>query len=415
MRRKPFVVLPEQVAGSAPISLSAYQEAARHTDQMKSGDLGTPIFGLFGEIGSLLAALKKKRREGESYATYNETIIEELGDVLWYLNTVATHAGLAMAVVSRHIFHDELLSWDEKEPDANATFASLQEQALSKGNDAPTSDIAEELAGCAGEIVEAHRTGKLTGNRDAVSSRLLAILRLVVRLAVAAEIALDLAVRDNLTKTFSRWPLDRDNPLYPSPVVPDTELPRNERFPRQFRMFIAEHTIGNKTYVLQKRNNVIIGDRLTDNKAEKDDYRFHDVFHIAYAVHLEWSPVLRSLFKIKRKSRPDLDENEDGARAILIEEGISTLVFGRALERNLFAGLKRLDYDLLKLVQEFVRGFEAERFAAWQWERAILDGFKMFREITEHRGGWVVADLDKHTLEFEPGEDKHEDHQELER
>jgi len=33
-------------------------------------------------------------------------------------------------------------------------------------------------------------------------------------------------------------------------------------------------------------NDVIVGDRLTDNKAEPDDYRFHDVFHMAYAVHL---------------------------------------------------------------------------------------------------------------------------------
>jgi hypothetical protein len=172
-------------------------------------------------------------------------------------------------------------------------------------------------------------------------------------------------------------------------------------------MFMKEHAIGTKTYVLQKRNGVIIGDRVTDNKTEKDDYRFHDVFHVAYAVHLEWSPVLRALFKIKRKSRPELDENEDGARAVLLEEGIATLVFGRALERKLFAGLNHLDYDLLKLVQEMVRGYEAERFAAWQWERAILDGFAVFREITkpENRGGWIVADLDAHILTFEAGED----------
>jgi NTP pyrophosphatase (non-canonical NTP hydrolase) len=374
---------------------------------MDLGDLGMPIFGLFGEIGSLLAALKKKRREGEAFATYDEIIIEELGDVLWYLYTVASHAGIAMTEVAGHVPHGGLHSWDESKPDANLTLVMLQAHA-SKSQELEVNAVAEELAACAGELVEAHRTGKLRGNRDAVSGRLLGILRALIRLAQAADVALDIAARENLHKTFSRWPLDPMNPPYPPPRVPDAELPINERFPRRFKMFIKEHKIGDKTYVLQKRNGVIIGDRLTDNKAEKDDYRFHDVFHIAYAVHLEWSPVLRALFKIKRKSRPDLDENEDGARAILIEEGIATFVFGRALERRLFEGLKSLDYDLLKLIQDLVRGFEAERFAAWQWERAILDGFKVFRAITkpENRGGWVIADLDKHTFEFQPGEDE---------
>ena len=42
---------------------------------------------------------------------------------------------------------------------------------------------------------------------------------------------------------------------------------------------------------------------------------FHDVFHLAYAAVLGWSPTTRALLKIKRKSRPEIDENEDGARA----------------------------------------------------------------------------------------------------
>jgi hypothetical protein len=193
------------------------------------------------------------------------------------------------------------------------------------------------------------------------------------------------------------------------PARTDSQLPFNERLPSRFRIFIEEHTVTGKTYVLQKRNGVIIGDRLTDNKAEKDDYRFHDVFHIAYAVHLGWSPVLRTLFRIKRKSRADLDENEDGARAVLIEEGIATFIFGRALERGLFAGLEHLDYDLLKLVSDFVRGFEAEACSLWQWERAILDGFEVFRALKEHRRGYVTADLDAHTLRFEPGADSEHD------
>ena len=73
-----------------------------------------------------------------------------------------------------------------------------------------------------------------------------------------------------------------------------------------------------------------IGDPLTDASHIEDDYRLHDVFHIAYAAVLGWSPVLRSLMKRKRKSNPQVDEAEDGGRAIAIEEGISALVFSYA-------------------------------------------------------------------------------------
>ncbi|WP_437486760.1 nucleoside triphosphate pyrophosphohydrolase family protein [Sorangium sp. So ce1014] len=403
-RQKPFVVLPPEVTGQATVTIQGYQDAAHRTDRMGRDDLGTPILGLFGEIGSLLAALKKKRREGEAYATYDATILEELGDALWYLSTVASHSHIRLALVAQRVPHSALHTWDEETNIAGITFGNVQKHAT-KDPEKDVTMAAEELAACAGDFVEAHRTGKLSGNRDAISGRILGILRALVSTADAAGVDLDLAAHGNLEKTFSRWPL-ADTP-YPEPVPSDRELPLNERLPRQFRMFIKEYPVGGKTYVLQKRNGVIIGDRLTDNKSEKDDYRFHDVFHIANAVHLEWSPVLRSLFRVKRKSCPELDESEDGARAILIEEGIATFVFGRALERKLFEGLRSLDYDLLKLVQDLVRGFEAERCAAWQWERAFLDGFKVFREIIrpENRGGWVIADLDKHTLDFTPGQD----------
>jgi hypothetical protein len=58
-------------------------------------------------------------------------------------------------------------------------------------------------------------------------------------------------------------------------------------------MQIFERTVNTQTYVFLRRNGVNIGDRLTDNKLEKDDYRFHDVFHLANAAILGWSPVLR--------------------------------------------------------------------------------------------------------------------------
>src|SRR5262249_25024453 len=148
---------------------------------------------------------------------------------------------------------------------------------------------------------------------------LVEIIRAIISAADAAKVSLDDAARGNLQKIYSRWPLDNTYP----PAM-DLKCLKNERLPARLTLFIEEHENGDKQFVIQKCNGIIVGDRLTDNKVERDDYRFHDVFHVAFAVHLGWSPVLRALFHLKRKSKPEIDENQDGARAILIEEGVAT-------------------------------------------------------------------------------------------
>ena len=153
--------------------------------------------------------------------------------------------------------------------------------------------------------------------------------------------------------------------------------------------------------MLQRCNDINIGDHLTDNRLEQDDYRFHDVFHLAYAAILGWSPVTRALFRVKRKSKPMVDEAEDGARAILIEEGVATWIFNHAREFNFFESLDSLDYGLLKAVQRLVEGCEAHRCPLWLWERAILQGFEVFRSLKTRRCGRVIADLRTRTIEFE--------------
>ena len=103
---------------------------------------------------------------------------------------------------------------------------------------------------------------------------------------------------------------------------------------------LFERNVNRKTYVVQRCNGLNIGDRLTDNIMKKDDYRFHDVFHYSYAAVLGWSAVLRALMRIKRENRPEVDEGQDGGRAILIEEGVATWVFGHAKDLKLFADIK---------------------------------------------------------------------------
>ena len=58
----------------------------------------------------------------------------------------------------------------------------------------------------------------------------------------------------------------------------------------------------------------------------------------------------------------------------------------------------------LQQVHSMVEGYEVECCPPWQWESAILEGFRIFREMRkpEHRGGVVSVDMVEHCIEFHP-------------
>src|SRR5206468_12617620 len=105
----------------------------------------------------------------------------------------------------------------------------------------------------------------------------------------------------------------------------DEDSPPHEQLPRRFEMLITEETVGDKVMVRCRLGARGVGDPLTDNAWQDDGYRFHDVFHLAHMAVLGWSPIMRSLLKRKRKSKPDVDEVEDGARAKVVEEAIAAI------------------------------------------------------------------------------------------
>ena len=59
-----------------------------------------------------------------------------------------------------------------------------------------------------------------------------------------------------------------------------------------------------------------------------------------------------------------------------------------------------MDYDLLKMISELVRGFEVEDVPLWQWEAAILNGYRVFRALRDNGGGTVSADLVNRHLHY---------------
>jgi NTP pyrophosphatase (non-canonical NTP hydrolase) len=381
------------------VGLNEYQRVARRTDQnTQSGlkGLGFLLLGLFGEVGTLLSALKKKRRDRESFVEYHEAIVEEFGDTLWYFSNIASRASLSLSVLAQRVFRG-LKDWDEVGDDAFGTFADIQSERNSHGSpDSPQFEAAIiSLAGKVGLLLNDVDQKRVANNRDVLSAHLVDIFRALVTAADVADIDLGDAASFNVRKIHSRWP---DQRKYTS--LFDEEYDPLEQLPRIIRMNIIEQKAGNRVFVIQQCNSVNVGSALTDNRLVDDDYRFHDGFHLAYAAVLGWSPVIRALLKLKRKSKPKIDDAEDGARAILIEEGISTLIFHRAHRLNYFESINSLDYSLLKLIPEFVRGYEVEECPLWQWEKAILEGFSVFRKLRKHRRGTVIADLNRRSISF---------------
>ena len=51
-------------------------------------------------------------------------------------------------------------------------------------------------------------------------------------------------------------------------------------------------------------------------------------------------------------------------------------------------------------MNEFVEGFEVADVPLWQWEAAILDGYRVFRLLRDGPGGRVTLDLVQRQLTY---------------
>lgn len=381
-----------------PLALDAYQQQALFSDRnIRTGadGLRIPLLGLFGEMGSLLTLPKRQQRETSTY--YRDAITEEFGDVLWYLSNLASRHRISLSALATARGEGDNLRVVNK-PIPSLTFLVAQKIPISKylRMSRPSEADYFALGGAVGRLMSEFAAGEHWElDRGEFLRHLARTFRLLVRAASNSGISLNFAAYNNLAKTASRWPR---NEVFPKPFDEDYE--DHEQLPRRIEMYFDERTVNGKTYVSQRCNGINMGDRLTDNRIEQDDYRFHDVFHLAYAAILSWSPVLRALFKVKRKSNPSVDENQDGARAILIEEGIATWIFNHGLAHHHFRYVKNLDYSLLKAVRRLVLGYEVDRCPLWQWQLAVLEGFKVFRALRRERRGWVIADLTRHSISF---------------
>jgi NTP pyrophosphatase (non-canonical NTP hydrolase) len=307
------------------MDIKEYQKLAHCTDQnpeiswLKDGSGKAPqkhdvipLLGLVGEVGGLLSEYKKMLRDGALHEHFPEQVAEELGDILWYIATVATKFGL----------------------DLN-------------------------------KIAEA-----------------------------------------NLAKTASRWHApDKKRQLYDESIPPAQQLPR--KFSYTFSHALDDK--GDERLVITdnatKENH---GDPLKDNSYEDDGYRFHDIMHLAFAVHLGWSPVWRKLLRdrdinpLTKRKPAAVDDAEDGGRPQAIEEGIVHAAYVYADQHNFMAGVSAVDWHLLRHISEMTAKLEVKNRSGWEWNKALIDGFKVWRKLREYRGGTVIGDLTTNTLGFSP-------------
>lgn len=283
------------------MNFSEYQNNAKKTiqDYTKGKDVNNivPFLGLIGEAGSVISELKKSLRDGSTYTNYKSKLQEELGDVLWYISTIATENDL-----------------------------SLESIAIK-----------------------------------------------------------------NLTKIKDRFELEQSENF----IVYDENYPEAEQFPREFEVefIIVNDESKEKVRVINNTSGKQLGDDITDNSHEDDGYRFHDIFHFGYVAFLGWSPVVRKLMEIKRKSDETTDEVEDGARAAITEELISLYIYSFALDHQLFKYSNNVDTEVLKTVQKLVSGIEVKNCTQKQWETAIINSYKVFDELKNNNGGRVLVSI----------------------
>ena len=158
-----------------------------------------------------------------------------------------------------------------------------------------------------------------------------------------------------------------------------------------------------------------LGDDLTDNAYREDGYRFHDVMHLALVAKLGWSPVLRKLMGRKRRSNAVRDEVEDGARAQIVEEAVINAIHAEGVRvaalapapedgrpRSLFADSSDISFNFLKRLELLVSGLEVAESRYWEWEDAILGGFRIFDQLRTSRRGTVTVDSEERSLAFTP-------------
>ncbi|MGP4907167.1 hypothetical protein ACTXGW_13545 [Psychrobacter faecalis] len=367
------------------ISLTDYILLVKETNKFTSDKaLFGAQMGLFSEVGSLVSLLKKKLLSNDSNDHSNELVIEEMGDIFWYFTLITIVEGIDLYELINDL---DLDLYDKHESTIFITGIKTRPfiTVKSKESVSDTQLLFNDL------II--HTTSI---SKDTTSEKIERFLNIYLEMMEFLNLDLLSIVENNTFKIRNRFiPIEE---LHLPLLSFDSTFSKDEQLPIEFEVHIVEKPNG-RAYL--KWNDVFIGGALNDNHQENDNYKYHDVFHLAFAAILHWSPTFRALIKHKRKSNPSIDETQDSGRPIVIEEGLSAWLFSISKQRGIdFTKESSISYDLLKTIQIFVRGYEVEKCPLQLWVKAIIQGYTVFNQVVANKGGIIIGNRRERTLGF---------------
>ena len=101
------------------MDIDDYQVTAAETVQFKLGEDQSKmisILGLSGEVGELSTEYKKKFRDGDNYKLFKDKLVEELGDIFWYLSAIATQEDILLSEVAESNLKKTSERWKDLYP-----------------------------------------------------------------------------------------------------------------------------------------------------------------------------------------------------------------------------------------------------------------------------------------------------------
>lgn len=366
------------------ISLDSYVDLVEETNNFEENEaLFGAQMGLFSEVGSLISLLKKKLLSSSLGNESNNQIIEEMGDIFWYFTLI---------IIVKKINVNQLFESTESFTTVGneLLITDIVDRPIVQVKSKVTASLSEE------ELFIKIIDRLICLNKEPSLNTLRDFLDIYLQFMSFLGLSLLAIVERNTFKIRDRF--ININELNLPELCFDDGFDSDEQLPINFEVHIIKKSNG-KSYL--KWKGVFIGSALNDNHQDSDNYKYHDVFHLAFAAVLHWSPTFRALIKHKRKSEPSIDENQDSGRPIVIEEGLSAWLFSMSKENNIdFTEKDNISYDLLKTIRIFVKGYEVEKCPLQLWVKAITLGYSVFNQVVENEGGIIIGNRKERTLEY---------------
>lgn len=428
------------------VEITAYQQvvAAVQADDDTAHEL-VPLLGTGAHVGSILDAQQRFLRDRVSAEGRTRAIERAVGRLVRWCAVVATGLDINLDEIARANLrkvdqrHQSLgyagittalpIEGGSLTFSSYARLAAETDQDIGAGSD--PLELSVPLLGLAGEVgsLFLEQKKRYRGDSKITNWRVFVAEELGDLLWYAAAVCRHLGADID---TVMRGDADRLQGVEPVDGMQrhetfDAGFPEEERFPRQLQVrFVEDRSSGEPKVTMtlidavpnafpdgavplpggdgKKMKGYSVGKQLgdqVDNNSHRDDaYRYHDAVHLGFLAVLQWSPNLRNLLRIKRKSVPTIDDIEDGARAVFAEEGLAAILAKQSFVNDGYLEMRKVPEELLELVASVTDDLEVSVLPLWLWAEAICQGFQVMTLLASNRGGFVLADLDAGRLRY---------------